>query len=45
MDIRLRVLNLIAKYRTKNPFKLANSLGIVVKFVDLGEVRGLFKKI
>lgn len=45
MNIKLRVLNLIAKYRTKNPFKLAKSLGIIVKFVDLGEVRGLFKKI
>ena len=45
MNIKLRVLNLIAKYRTRNPFKLAKSLGIIVKFVDLGEVRGLFKKI
>lgn len=45
MNIKLRVLNLITKYRTKNPFKLAKSLGIIVKFVDLGEVRGLFKKI
>lgn len=45
MNIKLRVLNLISKYRTRNPFKLAKSLGIIVKFVDLGEVRGLFKKI
>ena len=45
MNIKLRVLNLIAKYRTRNPFKLAKSLGIIVKFADLGEVRGLFKKI
>ena len=45
MNIKLRVSNLIAKYRTRNPFKLAKSLGIIVKFVDLGEVRGLFKKI
>lgn len=45
MNIRLRVLNLIAKYRTRNPFKLTKSLGIIVKFADLGEVRGLFKKI
>lgn len=45
MNIKLRVLNLISKYRTRNPFKLAKSLGIVVKFADLGEVRGLFKKI
>ena len=45
MNIKLRVLNLIAKYRTRNPFKLANSLGITVIFRDLGEVRGLFKKV
>ncbi len=45
MNIKLRVLNLITKYRTKNPFKLANSLGVQVRFEDLGEVRGLFKKI
>ena len=45
MNIKLRVLNLIAKHRTKNPFKLANSLGIIVRYGDLGEVRGLFKKV
>jgi Zn-dependent peptidase ImmA (M78 family) len=45
MNIKLRVLNLIAKYRTRNPFKLANLLGITVIFRDLGEVRGLFKKV
>lgn len=45
MDIRLKVLNLIVKYGTKNPFKLAKKLNIEILIEDLGEVRGLFKKI
>ena len=45
MDIRLKVLNLIVKYGTKNPFKLAKKLNIEIIIEDLGEVRGLFKKI
>ena len=45
MNIKVRVLNLITKYRTRNPFKLAKSLGIIIRYDNLGEVRGLFKKI
>lgn len=45
MDIRLKVLNLIVKYGTKNPFKLAKKLNIEILIEDLGEVRGLFKKV
>ena len=45
MDIRLKVLNLIVKYGTKNPFKLAKNLNIEILIEDLGEVRGLFKKV
>lgn len=45
MDIRLKVLDLIVKYGTKNPFKLAKKLNIEILIEDLGEVRGLFKKI
>ena len=30
MDIKLKVLNLIVKYGTKNPFKLAKKLNIEV---------------
>ncbi|WP_405344522.1 ImmA/IrrE family metallo-endopeptidase [Fusobacterium vincentii] len=45
MDIRLKVLDLIIKYGTKNPFKLAKKLNIEILIEDLGEVRGLFKKI
>ena len=45
MDLRLRALNLIVKYGTKNPFKLAKKLNIEIIIEDLGEVRGLFKKV
>ena len=45
MDIRLKVLDLIVKYGTKNPFKLAKKLNIEIIIEDLGEVRGLFKKV
>jgi len=45
MDIKLKVLNLIVKYGTKNPFKLAKKLNIEVLIEDLGEVRGLFKRV
>ena len=45
MNIKLRVLDLIAKHRTRNPFKLARALNIEIIYQDLGEVRGFFKKI
>jgi Zn-dependent peptidase ImmA (M78 family) len=44
MDIRLRVLNLIAEYGTRNPFKLAKKLNIEIIIEDLGSFRGMFKK-
>ncbi|MEJ6471513.1 ImmA/IrrE family metallo-endopeptidase [Fusobacterium nucleatum] len=45
LNIKLRVLNLIARHRTRNPFKLARLLNIEIVYEDLGEVRGFFKKI
>lgn len=45
LNVKLRVLNLIARYRTRNPFKLARALNIEIIYQDLGEVRGFFKKI
>lgn len=45
MNIKLRVLNLIARHRTRNPFKLARLLNIEIVYEDLGEIRGFFKKI
>ena len=45
LNVKLRVLNLIARHRTRNPFKLARALNIEIIYQDLGEVRGFFKKI
>lgn len=45
LNIELRVSNLIAKHRTRNPFKLAKALNIEIIYEDLGEVRGFFKRI
>ena len=45
LNIKLRVLILIARHRTRNPFKLARLLNIEIVYEDLGEVRGFFKKI
>ena len=45
MDIQFRVFKLIKTYGTNNPFKLAKKLNIEIIFDDLGEVRGLFKRI
>ena len=45
MNIKLRVLNLIARHRTRSPFKLARALNIEIIYQNLGEVRGFFKKI
>ena len=45
MNIKLRVLNLIARNKTRNPFKLVRLLNIEIVYEDLGEVRGFFKKI
>lgn len=42
MNIPLRVKNLVAKYDTNNPFKLADELGIIVKYDDLGNTWGYF---
>ena len=42
MNIKQRVLNLIARHRTRNPFKLARALNIEIIYQDL---RGFFKKI
>lgn len=40
MNIPLRVKNLIKRYKTNDPFKLCNYLGIIVIFADLGDIKG-----
>lgn len=45
MNIKCRVFNLIKKYKTRNPFKLAKLLDIEIIFENLGDTKGFFKKI
>ncbi len=43
MDIQRRVINLIRKYQTNNPFKLAKYLNINVRYVNLNnDTRGAY---
>ena len=45
LNIPLRVRNLIKKYGTKNPYTLCKILKIHVRYMDLGNVKGVYKKI
>lgn len=45
LNIPLRVRNLIKKYGTKNPFTLCKILKIHIRYMDLGNVKGVYKKI
>lgn len=42
MDIKRTVKKLMRKYNTNDPFKLAESLNIIVKYDDLGNTWGYF---
>lgn len=44
-NIKLRVKNLIEKYNTSNPYKLCKKLKINIEYVDLGEIKGYFKRV
>ncbi|MCF0171607.1 MAG: ImmA/IrrE family metallo-endopeptidase [Bacteroidaceae bacterium] len=43
-NIKKRVKNLIKKYGTKNPYKLCKYLKIEIFYMDLGRVKGIYKK-
>lgn len=45
MNIKLRVKNLIEKYGTKDPVKLTKKMKINVRYVELGNIKGFYKKI
>lgn len=45
MNIKCRVFNLIRKYKTRNPFKIAELLDIEIIYENLGDTKGFFKKI
>ncbi|MDO5089742.1 MAG: ImmA/IrrE family metallo-endopeptidase [Leptotrichiaceae bacterium] len=44
-NIKQRVKNLIEKYNTKNPYELCRKLNIHIKYMDLGNIKGYFKKV
>ncbi|MEK4171015.1 ImmA/IrrE family metallo-endopeptidase [Lysinibacillus sp. FSL L8-0312] len=43
MGVEDIVLNLIKKYKTEDPFKIAKELGIVILYHDLGNIYGYFR--
>ena len=45
MNIKLRVKNLEKKYGTKDPYKLCKRLKINIIYMDLGEIKGIYKKV
>ena len=45
VNIPLRVKNLIKKYGTKNPYTLCKLLKIHIRYMDLGNAKGVYKKI
>lgn len=45
MNVRLKVMNLIEKYNTSNPYVIAKKLGIYIMYGDLGKTKGFYKKI
>lgn len=45
MDIKRRVKNLEKKYGTRNPYSLCSMLKIEIFYLDLGDIKGIYKKI
>ena len=45
MDVKRRVKNLEKKYGTKNPYSLCSKLKIKILYLDLGEIKGVYKKV
>lgn len=45
MDIRRRVVNLEKKYGTRNPYKLCKRMKINILYMDLGNIKGIYKKV
>lgn len=42
MDIREKVQRTVKKYRTRNPYELAERMGIIIHRCDLGKIRGYY---
>jgi Zn-dependent peptidase ImmA (M78 family) len=45
LNIKIRVKNLIQKHGTRNPFEIAASLGITVRFKPYRKLKGYYAKI
>lgn len=45
MNIRRRVVNLEKKYGTRNPYKLCKIMKINILYMDLGNIKGIYKKV
>lgn len=45
MNIKLRVKNLEKKYGTRDPYNLCKRLKINIIYMDLGEIKGIYKKV
>ena len=45
MDIARRVRNLVSMYNTHDPIRIAEFRGIDIDYYDLGEIKGLYKKL
>ena len=45
MDIKRRVVNLEKKYGTRNPYKLCKIMKINILYMDLGNIKGIYKKV
>ncbi|MCS1393007.1 ImmA/IrrE family metallo-endopeptidase [Lysinibacillus boronitolerans] len=44
MEIKMIIEQLVKKYGTNNPFKLADLLGIVIVFEPLGSIQGYYSR-
>ena len=42
LDIKKLVHNLIKKYHTRDPFLLADQLGVILVYADLGKIQGMY---
>ena len=45
MNIALRVRNLIKRHETRDPFRIAEELGIIIKYKPYEETKGYFLKV
>lgn len=43
-DIKKRLKNLIKKYGTRDPYKICKYLKIEIFYMDLGNIKGIYKK-